>query len=92
MILVDAQTLADLLGTSRDYVYAHAAELGVLRLGTGPKARLRFDPEKAIATLSQGRRDPQPATSEANPTRRRRRRKSAAASIPLLAVRENRVA
>jgi hypothetical protein len=28
----------------RGWVYAHSAELGVVRLGEGPRARLRFDP------------------------------------------------
>lgn len=40
--LVDAATLARELGVERDWVYAHADELGAIRLG-GPKGRLRFD-------------------------------------------------
>jgi hypothetical protein len=36
-VLVDAAGLADLLGTSRDFVYAHADELGAIRLSSGPK-------------------------------------------------------
>jgi hypothetical protein len=40
--LVDAATLARELGVERDWVYAHADELGAVRLG-GPKGRLRFD-------------------------------------------------
>jgi hypothetical protein len=39
---VDAATLAAEFGVERDWVYAHAEELGALRLG-GPKGRLRFD-------------------------------------------------
>src|SRR5215212_4024125 len=39
---VDASAIADELGVERDWVYAHAEELGVIRLG-GPKGRLRFD-------------------------------------------------
>jgi len=50
--LVDAATLAATLGVSRDFVYEHADELGALRLGNGPRARLRFDVERAIAALS----------------------------------------
>lgn len=45
--LVDAQTLADELGVRRETVYAHADEFGVIRLGEGPKPRLRFDLETA---------------------------------------------
>lgn len=39
---VDAATLAAELSVERDWVYAHAEELGAIRLG-GPKGRLRFD-------------------------------------------------
>lgn len=49
--LVDAATLARLLGVSRSSVYAHAAELGAQRLGDGPRARLRFDVEVARAAM-----------------------------------------
>lgn len=41
--LVDATTLAAELGVERSWVYEHANELHAIRLGTGPKARLRFD-------------------------------------------------
>lgn len=41
--LVDASTLAAELGVERSWVYEHANELHPIRLGTGPKARLRFD-------------------------------------------------
>lgn len=44
--LVDAATLARMLGVERDWVYAHAGQLGAVRLG-GPRGRLRFD----LATL-----------------------------------------
>lgn len=52
LALVDAAALAAELGTSRDWVYEHADELGALRLGNGPKARLRFDPIVARAALA----------------------------------------
>ena len=42
--LIDAAEVARKLGVSRDYVYSHADEFGVIRLGKGPKPRLRFDP------------------------------------------------
>jgi hypothetical protein len=41
--LVDAHSVAAELRVERDWVYAHARELGAVRLGDGPKARLRFD-------------------------------------------------
>jgi hypothetical protein len=47
--LVDVHELAALLGVSRSWVYQHAAELGAVRLGSGPRPRLRFDREAARA-------------------------------------------
>lgn len=47
--LVDARTVADALGCSRDCVYAHADELGGQRIGDGPRGRLRFDLNQALA-------------------------------------------
>ncbi len=41
---VDAATVARKLGVDRDWVYAHSAELGGVRLG-GEHGRLRFDLE-----------------------------------------------
>ena len=49
--LVDAAELARRLGIERSWVYAHASELGALRLGRGPRARLRFDFEIVIARM-----------------------------------------
>jgi hypothetical protein len=40
--LVDAATVADMLGVERDWMYAHAQDLGAVRLG-GPRGRVRFD-------------------------------------------------
>ncbi len=45
--LLDPKELARALNVSLDYVYAHAADLGAMRLGDGPKARLRFDLQTA---------------------------------------------
>lgn len=50
--LVSAGELALMLGCSRKFIYAHSDDLGVLRLGGGPKARLRFDPVAARAALA----------------------------------------
>jgi hypothetical protein len=41
---LDAQDVADRLHMSREWVYEHAEELGVLRIGGGPRPRLRFPP------------------------------------------------
>jgi hypothetical protein len=55
---VDARELADQLGVHPSFVYAHAAELGAMRLGTGRKARIRFDVEQARQALDASRRRP----------------------------------
>lgn len=50
--LVDAAALARVLDVSRGYVYAHADELGAVRLGSGPRPRLRFDVERSLERLT----------------------------------------
>jgi hypothetical protein len=50
--LVDARALAAELGVARDWVYANADRLGAVRLGDGPRARLRFDVERARGALA----------------------------------------
>jgi hypothetical protein len=72
--LVDAATVARELGVDRDWVYAHARELGVVRLG-GEHGRLRFDLAKIrreIACPSQpGRRTARQRARRRRPQRRR---------------------
>jgi hypothetical protein len=46
--LVDAAVVAERLGVSRGWVYRHADALGAVRLGTGPRARMRFDLARAV--------------------------------------------
>jgi len=45
------------------WVYANAARLGALRLGTGPKAPLRFDPRRVAMAVEE----PPLAADEAPP-------------------------
>jgi hypothetical protein len=53
--LVGVRAVAAELGLSEWFVYEHADELGVRRLGTGPKAPLRFDLEEVRrATVCSG--------------------------------------
>lgn len=57
--LLDPKVLARELSVSIDYVYAHAVDLGAMRLGDGPKARLRFDlhtAQRAMRARKQPRR------------------------------------
>jgi hypothetical protein len=49
--LIDTAEVARRFSLSRDYVYEHADDLGAVRLGSGPKARLRFDPAKVTERL-----------------------------------------
>jgi hypothetical protein len=39
-----ARRVADHYAVTRDFVYEHANELAGIRLGSGPRPRLRFDP------------------------------------------------
>jgi hypothetical protein len=54
--LLEAKELASTLNVSVDFVYAHAAELGAMRLGDGPRARLRFDLRTAETAMKAHRR------------------------------------
>ena len=50
--LVDAAALARHLGVARSFVYDHADRLGAIRLGDGPRPRLRFDVDEARRRLA----------------------------------------
>jgi hypothetical protein len=49
--LLSAAQVARRWGIDRSWVYAHADDLGVRRLGTGVRPRLRFDPVRVAAYL-----------------------------------------
>jgi hypothetical protein len=74
---VDAATLARALSVERAWVYLRARELGALRLGDGPKARLRFDLERARAALAEINARDQPPPDKLPRRRRGRPRKRA---------------
>lgn len=57
--LLNPKELAETLHVSVDYVYAHAADLGAMRLGDGPKARLRFDLRTAKEGMRSRKQPPQ---------------------------------
>jgi hypothetical protein len=73
--VLDAAQVADLLGRDRQWVYAHAGELGAFRYGDGPKARIGFD----LVTVEQWKRERQ--IRSASPPRRRRDRRSSAVRV-----------
>jgi hypothetical protein len=56
--LVDAEELARRHGVSRSFVYQHAEELGVIRLGFGARPRLRFDPAEAARVFGHSHERP----------------------------------
>jgi hypothetical protein len=87
--LVDAAELARLLGVSTSWVYANAGELGAVRLGSGSRPRLRFDPDVARAAgdrlasgMSQGDSASVGGSSEPSPRPRRRRSPNGAPKPP----------
>jgi hypothetical protein len=57
--LVDAAELATELNVERDWIYAHADDLGAIRLG-GPHGRLRFDLETVWVALEPDTERPRP--------------------------------
>ena len=69
---VDAATVARKLGVDRDWVYAHSAELGGVRLG-GEHGRLRFDLEAIRRQLATPA--PKPAPDRTRSARRKPPRK-----------------
>jgi hypothetical protein len=63
-VLLKTEDAARLLGVDAEWVRAHRVALGAVKLGDGPKARLRFPREAAAAAEEQ-------PTSRARPMRRR---------------------
>lgn len=49
--LLSAAQVSDWWGVERGWVYQHADQLGAIRLGTGRRPRLRFDPEHVRRTM-----------------------------------------
>lgn len=77
---VDARTLASELGVSREWVYMNADALGAIRLGSGPKARLRFDASLAREAVAHLREEVQAPPQQ--PSRRRGRPPKATGLAP----------
>lgn len=87
--LIDAREVAGRYGVSAEWVRDNADTLGAVRLGTGARPRLRFDPEKVAAALTadeqrRGSQAPHPPP----PRRKTQARPPATANgCPLLPVR-----
>jgi hypothetical protein len=78
--LVSAGELARSTDMSTRWVYDHQDELGVIRTGKGPRPRLRFDRDRALALLAARGAPPEPARPQ--PPRR------LPGSVPLLPVKD----
>ncbi|MGI8556921.1 MAG: helix-turn-helix domain-containing protein [Solirubrobacteraceae bacterium] len=50
-VLYSPEQTAQLLGVARGWVYRHADELPIVRLGTGPRAPIRIDQRDLRAWL-----------------------------------------
>lgn len=81
--MLTVSELAQHLHLNRAWVYEHADELGAIRVGNGPKARLRFDLHTAKTALGQQQAGPAPAGAKT----RRPTRPSATDEAQLLEVR-----
>lgn len=89
--LLDASQLARHLGVTRTWVYEHAHHLGAIRLGTGTKARLRFDLHTATTAINSPREhQPRDTTPAVETPRRGRPRRRPQPTVPLLPIHEPR--
>ena len=80
--LIDAGELARRLGVGRTWVYANAELLGAIRLGDGPRPRLRFDPMAVARALAGVESTP----TDGSPQRLQRRRALARGDDGLLPI------
>jgi hypothetical protein len=70
--LLDTEAVARMLGVSEEWVRDHAAELGAVRIGDGPKGALRFDVARIRGAL-ESRRLHRPRVPQRRPPGPRRR-------------------
>lgn len=78
--LLKVKELASRIGMSPRFVYDHQDELGVIRMGTGPKPPLRFDADRSMARFAELREQ---GTVKVSPKVERRERPG---GVPLLPV------
>ena len=74
---IDATEMARRLGVTRTWVYEHAVELGAVRIGEGPRPRLRFPPNQIGSASSK------PSAAQAREKNRRPEPKRARGLIPV---------
>lgn len=85
-----ATEVAAMLGMTRDAVYRQADTLGAVKIGSGPKARLRFELEEVTAALRACSTSGDSPTPHPPPRERSRAKRTPASgrAFPLLPVRE----
>lgn len=54
--LLSAAQVSEWWGVTRNWVYAHAEDLGALHIGAGRRPRLRFDPDRVRRALGDRNR------------------------------------
>jgi hypothetical protein len=85
-VLLKTEDAARLLGVDAEWVRAHRVALGAVKLGDGPKARLRF-PREAIDAYLAARKVSAAAAAEEQPTSRARPMRRRDGSTPSLSPR-----
>ena len=80
--LLDTRTVARMLAVSEEWVREHAAELGAVRVGDGPKGALRFDAARVRAALERRRLDRPKDRQRRRPGQRRRSLGLVPAAVP----------
>lgn len=80
--LLDTRTVARMLAVSEEWVREHAAELGAIRVGDGPKGALRFDAARVNAALDGRRLDRPHEGQRRRPGPRRRSLGTVPAAVP----------
>jgi hypothetical protein len=85
-LVITADELARRLRRKRAWVYANADQLGVLRLGEGPRPRLMFDPAQVEDRLRSIKEDGSVAGPSTPRAHRPRPRKRVLPEAELLAI------
>ena len=85
--LLDAGEAAKRLRVSRDYVYAHAADLGAIPIGDGERPRLRFPVAEIDRACLSSRRTQATASPGPAPKTSRRRPRPLGTDGELLPIR-----
>jgi hypothetical protein len=80
--LLDTKAVARMLAVSEEWVREHAAELGAVRVGDGPKGALRFDAARVRAALEGRRLDRRKGRQPRRAGQRRRSAGVGLAAVP----------